>query len=230
MSHDQGPDPRLGPFPQLQAYWAGEIGTAARIPRLPSLPAAQLGTRVLVAGSNLGGDTVVLRLIHPRRRNDVIEIPVRAADRNDRELRLTIPDDPAARSVWSCGVYLAQARVGRGGPIQHSNSIPLVIAPRVTAIAPNPVARVAGDARVTVICHPKVLPVQSATLLIGNREVAARRFSLPTDSLEFIVDDAPALADQPVRIRVDGVDSFPFCYDPIAGGFVFDDTQRVTIT
>ncbi len=229
MSHDQGPD-SLGPFPQLQAYWAGEVATAARIPRLPSLPAAQLGSRVLVAGSHLEGNTVVLRLIHPRRRNDVIEIPVRAADRNDRELRLTIPDDPAARNVWSCGVYLAQARVNRGGPIQGSNSIPLVIAPRVLAIAPNPVARIGGDAMLTLICHPRVLPGQSSILLIGDREVAARPFALPTDSLEFDLEDAPALADAPVRLRVDGVDSFPFHYDPLVGGFVFDDMQRVTIT
>jgi hypothetical protein len=224
-----GFETRLGPFPQLQAYWAGEFAAAGRIPRLPSFPAAQLGTRVLVAGSNLGGDMVALRLSHPRRRNDAIEIPIHAVDRNDRELRLTIPDDAAARNAWSCGVYSAQARVDRGGPIQGSNSIPLVIAPRVTGIAPNPVARIGGDAALTVICHPKVLPEQSVVLLIGDREVAALPFASPTDSIEFVVEDASALADQLVRIRVDGVDSFPFRYDPVVGAFVFDDAQRVTI-
>jgi hypothetical protein len=227
--NDQGIDTRLGPFPQLQAYWAGEVSAAARIPRLPSFPAAQLGARVLVAGANLGGDTVMLRLTHPRR-TGATEITVRTADRNDRELRLTLPDDAAAQDAWSCGVYSAQARVDRGGPIQGSNSIPLVIAPRVTGIAPNPAARVDGDATLSITCHPKVLPGQSATLLIGDREIAATPIVNPTDTLEFVVEDAPALADQLVRIRVDGVDSFPFRYDPVASGFVFDDTQRVTIT
>ncbi len=228
MSHHH--DSRLGQFPQLQAYWAGDVGAAARLPRLPSLPAAQLGARVLVAGSNLGGDTVVLRLTHPRRRNDAVEIPIRAADRNDRELRLTIPDDPAARNAWSCGVHLAQARVDRGGSTQRSNSIPLVVAPRVTAIVPNPAARVGGDATLTIICHPKVLPEQSASLLIGDRELPAKPFGHATDSLEFFVEHAPPVADQPVRIRVDGVDSFPFRYEPVAGCFVFDEMQTVTIT
>lgn len=212
----------------MQAYWAGEVAAAARIPRLPSLPAAQLGTRVLVAGTNLAGDAVSLRFTHPRRAG-AQEILIPAADRNDRELRFTLPSDAAARDAWSTGVYAVQARVDRGGPMQGSNSIPFIVAPHVSAIAPNPAVRIGGAVTLTVTCHPKVLPDQTATLRLGDRDIAAQPHTNPSDTLEIFIANVSALADQLFRVRIDGIESFPLRYDAGVGGFVFDDSQRVTI-
>jgi hypothetical protein len=225
---DQGVDTRIGPFPHLESWWAGAAAAADRAPRPPSLPLAQLGVRLILEGSNLGGDTLSVRFVHPRL--PVQEIPVLAADRDARRLALTLPDDAPAQTAWAAGIYTVAASMQRGGATQSSNVLPIALAPRVTAILPNPATRDGGGGvSLQVVCRPEVLPSQSAALLLADREIPAQTLAASSDTLAFEIDNAPVLTDMLVRLRVDGVDSMPFRYDEPSGGFVFDDQQRVTI-
>ncbi len=236
---DRGVDTRIGPFPRLDSMWVGSPAAAARRPRLPSLPNAQLGTQLVLAGGNLGGDAVRLRVMHvPLQPNsgDIVLLPARevdiaAADRSADEIRFDIPDDAAAQTDWTAGIYGVVAIVKRGGASQPATSaLPLALAPRVTAIQPNPAARSgSGDVTLQITCKPRVLEAQAALLLLADREVASEPFAGSTDALTFIVRNAPLLTGALVRLRVDGVDSLPFKFDETSGRFVFDDQQRITI-
>jgi hypothetical protein len=226
---DRGVETVLGPFPQLDSWWAGAAGSEMRRPRLPSYPGAQLGDRLLVAGSTLGGDEVRLKFQHSRI-SAAVEALIPPVDRDATELRLVLPNDAAAQDQWAAGIYSITARVKRGSEERASNVMPLVVAPRINNIQPNPAARSAGDVTLTITCGPKILPAQSATLLLAGREVAANSLTAPSDTLVFEVEDAPALTNEPLRIRVDGVPSLPFLFDAMTGGFIFDPAQRVTIT
>ncbi len=226
---DRGVETVLGPFPQLDSWWSGAPAAAARVPRIASFPATQLGDRLLITGATLGGDEVRLQFQHPR-------LPVATgtlipvADRDESELRVTLPDDAAAQDQWAAGIYAVTVSVKHGGEEHTSNVLPLVFAARVTDIQPNPAARVGGDVSLTITCRPKVLEHQLVYLLLGGREIAAEPFAGASDTLVFQIRNAPAVTDELIRIRVDGVPSLPFRYDTITGAFVFDTSQRVTIT
>ncbi len=207
----------------------GAPASSERKPRLPSYPGAQLGTRIILEGANLGGDSVVVRFAHPRLAA-AQEIDVGPQDRTPNELRLTLPDDAAAQDAWVAGIYSVSAICKRGSSELPANVVPLVLSPHVTAVSPNPASPAGGNVTLTITCRPKVLPKQSAVLMLADREVSAQPHGAATDTLTFVIESAPQVTQQLVRLRVDGVDSFPFRYDETTGGFVFDDPQRATIT
>lgn len=226
---DRGVQTHLGPFPRLEAWWAGAIGATGRTPRPPSLPSVAPGVRLVLDGANLGGDAVAVRLAHPRLALQQIDVP--SEDRDARRLSITVPDDGPAATAWAAGIYTATAIVHRGGNEQASNALPFAVAPRIVAIAPNPAVRDdEGAVVLQVTCQPPVLPGQGATLLIGDREVVAHDITAPGDTLTFEIAHAPAVTDAVAVLRVDGVASLPFGYDESSAGFVFDARQRITIT
>lgn len=225
---DRGVDAVVGPFPRLEEAWVGFLESVDRRPHLPSLRAALLGLRFIINGSNLGGDAVTLCFKHPLLPEQTIDIA--PADRDGDQLRLTLPDDAAAQSEWAAGLYSVVASVTHGASSSETPIWPLLLAPRISAIAPNPTAPVSGAVTLNVTCRPRVMPAQTATLLLANREVAAEPHAAPTDTLTFVIDAAPAVTDQLVWLRVDGAESLPLRIDPVSGNFAFDDAQRVTIT
>jgi hypothetical protein len=227
-ANDQGPEANVGSLPGLDEAWAGFAASVERRPPLPSLRAAPLGATLIITGRNLGADTVTLEFRHPLLPAQAIDVP--AAQRDASTLRLALPDDAAAHSAWTAGLYGVTAHVRRGAVALQSPLLPLLVAPAVTAIAPNPAPRVGSAVTLHVGCRPQVLPEQLATLLFAGHEVAADPHPAATDTLVFVIDPAPAVAGQPVRLRIDGVDSLPLRLDPASGNFVFDDAQRVTIT
>lgn len=230
---DTGVDTRIGPFPRLDGMWIGAPAAQDRRPRPASQAAAALGDRLLLSGENLGGDAFTARFSHSRLTPDdlpVRQIVVAPADRTATELRIDLPNDVAAQTEWAAGVYTIEAQLTRSGGERISNVVPLALAPRITAIQPNPAARVGGDVTVDITCRPRVLTRQSAFLLLAGRETPAEAHANPTDTLRFIVRGAPAVQDALVRLRIDGVDSLPFTFDAVTGRFAFDAQQRVTIT
>lgn len=227
---DKGVDTRIGPFPQLSAYWAGAPAVADRVPRLPSLPTAQLGAVMILEGANLGGDVVTARFAHPLL-DKPLEIVVPPVDRDQNSVRLTLPDDGPAQTAWRSGIYSVSIVRDRGGATQSSNVLAIALAPRLTGVAPNPAARDgAGGVALTIACRPEVVPKQRATLLVADREIEADAHAASTAALTFHLENAPPGPAQLVRLRVDGVDSSPVIYDAPSGEFAFDDAQRVTIT
>jgi hypothetical protein len=226
---DRGVETRIGPFPRLIALHIGTPVAEAIQPRLPSYPNAQLGLRLTFVGENLGGDEVRLLFSHPLR--PVQEIVIAATERTATEVRCTLPDDASAQSAWAAGILSAVAIVKRGRSIHTSNALPLPLAARITGISPNPVARDAnGTATFTLTCRPHVLPAQSATVLLADRELPAQPLAAASDTLTFAVTDAPALSSALLQLRVDGVGSLPFEFDEARRRLAFDDDQRITIT
>lgn len=213
--------------PRLGDAWVGFDEAIDRQPPLASLRVALLGTRVIIAGTDLDGDTLSLAFAHGRRIPRSVEIA--SADRSATEIRLAIPDDAAAATDWAAGLYAVTAKVVRDGVATSGPIWPLVLAPRITGLAPNPAGPVAGSVAITVTCTPNVLASQTATLRAGPVIIAAEPRTLDTDPLVFTFDPAPALTNARVWLTVDGAESLPVMLDPVSGEFIFDDSQRLTI-
>ncbi len=81
-----------------------------------------------------------------------------------------------------------------------------------------------------------MLPTQNVSLLLNDLEVLADVRTVMTNALSFTRQNIPA-GDYLMRLRIDGVDSFPFVrtgypqqpFDPIKNPPVFDRNQRITI-
>jgi hypothetical protein len=230
---DRGVETQLGPFPRIESIHVGAPEDAARRPRLPTYPSAQLGTTLTIFGSNLGGDAVSVRFDHTRLPlSNTIAVP--QADRSASELTLTLLDDAAAQTAWAPGFHAVSVVAQRGADLRTTNQVPLSLAPKVSGIAPpNPVVRDgAGDATLTFTCGPQVRPTQRAVLLLGDREVEAQAHAADTATLQFAIIGAPVVTGAVARLRVDGVESLPFKREvlPPPPRLVFDDAQKVTIT
>jgi hypothetical protein len=159
-------------------------------------------------------------------------LPVTPEARTPSELRLDLPSlgDPT-RNAWAAGIYAVSARVTRQGAERISNAVPLALAPSIVSITPNPAPRDAtGKVTLDVGCQPRVLPEQRASLLLDGREIRAEALTGPSDTLTFVVADAPAVTNVLVRLRIDDVYSQPFTFDDASQRYAFDDGQRVTIT
>jgi len=226
---DRGVETTIGPFPQLDSWWAGDPAAATRRPRPPSYPAARLGDRLVLTGSNIGGDVVTLRFTH-RHIAVAPTLVVPASDRDLKEVRITLPDDAPAQDAWAAGTYSVTLETQQGTESRPSGVLQVVLAPRVTSIQPNPAPRNNGAVTFTITCHPKVLKDQSATLFLAEREITAEVLADATPTLTFKVPNAAALADELIHIRIDNVPSAPFRYNPVTLGFEFDDQQKVTVT
>jgi hypothetical protein len=228
---DQGTSAELGPFPVLESIYVGDPEDAGRRPRPPSYPSARLGLLVTLEGRNLSGDSVRVRFTHPH--VAVQEIAIPATDRTATRIDVAIPNDATARTEWAAGLYSVVAIIGDGSTERGTNQLPLALAPRIDGIAPpNPVARdAAGDVALTISCAPQVLPQQRAVLQLADREVAAQPHPAATATLQFVIENAPVVADALVRLRVAEVDSLPFKRQaaPPPPRLVFDDQQQVTI-
>lgn len=229
---DRGVEALLGAFPALERIHVGVPEEADRSPPPPSYPSAQLGSLLTLTGRNLGGDSARVRFTHPRLAAPV-EIPVPVEEHTATRLRVSIPDDAAADTAWAAGLYAVDVIVTSGADERASNRRALPLAPRIDGIAPpNPVVRDGtGAATLTIGCRPQVLPAQSGLLQIAAREVAAEAHPVAASSLTFVIEDAPAVTEALVRLRVDGVDSLPFVRQslPAPPRLVFDDAQKVTI-
>ncbi|MDO9164091.1 MAG: DUF4255 domain-containing protein [Methylococcaceae bacterium] len=228
-------------FPLLENIHIGPVQDGGIEPLPTSYPSAELGLQLILQGQNLTGDSVSVEFKHTRYSEPEhplflppLSIPVLAADRTASRIKLTLPTDPAAQTAWRTGLYNVAVSVTQGTKVHHSNDKLLVLAPRINAISPaNPIARVGVKATVTLTCSPQVLKEQTATLLLPDREVIANAHPANTDTLVFVISDAPVATDLPVRLCIDGVDSMPFTrtYDgdgkPLPP--VFADNQQVTI-
>lgn len=227
---DRGVDTRIGPFPQLEAFWFGAADALARVPRPVSLPNAELGAVVAASGANLGGDAITWQLQHQRR---AVTLAITASNTasDARELLLALPDDAAAQDAWAAGKYDVSLAVKRGASVRTSQARELRLAPRITALTPNPAPRDAGGAvTLTLTCRPKLRPEQTIVLALGRRELSPQPLAAASDSVSFVIDAAPVLDATLLRLRVDDVESQPFHFDAVSGSFVFDDAQRITIT
>lgn len=230
---DQGVNTVLGPFPSIESIHIGAPEEVGRRPRAPSYPSAQLGTVVTLTGNNLGGEVVSLRFDHARlAMTKTIVVPV--SDRSGTEVKITLVDDVSAQTEWATGLYTVTVIVKNGDVERTTNQLPLSFAAKITEITPpNPVVRdSSGNVALTLTCGPQVRPSQRVTLLVADREVVAQAHPTDTDTLQFIIENAPVVTDTLARLRIDGVDSLPFIRQalPPPPRLVFADNQKVTIS
>jgi hypothetical protein len=188
-------------------------------------PAAQLGDiDITLEGYHLDGDNVDIRFRH-RRLPDPIVVPAESGGTTER-ITVQIPDVPAD---WMPGVYIVEVFISKAGEQDRStNELPLLLAPKVTDITPNPVTLDAsGEAILTITCKPEVRPEQRAALLLGDLEFLAEPHTTQTDTLTFQLRGVSA-GKQFARLRIDGVDSL-LVVDRSATPPVFDSNMEVTI-
>lgn len=227
--------PDRTPLPVLRrgADDRGALVQASLVPPFPTItgveppnrqPSAMLGDTVVLNGHHLKGDTVTVRFRHPALPTP-IDVPALAGG-TDLKASVQLPADPAN---WVAGIYAVEVLITRAGEQDRvTNTLSLAVAPRILTIAPpNPIATVGGDATITLTCGPEVRPAQRASLLLGDREVLASDHPAQTDTLTFVVTDAP-LGDRHVRLRIDGIDSL--LVDRTVTPPAYDSAALVTIT
>jgi hypothetical protein len=242
--HDQGVDTVIGPFPVLQSLYFGSPDDRISQPRPISLPAAQMGLAVMAKGRNLGGETVLLRFQHTRRDlktpadPDLInELTVAQEDLSPSELKvlLPLPGSGTSQDDWAPGVYTVTVVEKRSGSDydRTSNSLPMAFSPLIAKIDPaNPIPRDGtGTATINITCQPRVRDEQQAVLLLAGREVIGQINPADLNQVVFVVENAPIVTDELIRLRVDGIESMPFrrVDTPPPTRFEFADSQKVTI-
>jgi hypothetical protein len=226
-SGDRGPTAQAVPPPVLQA-----VRNAAS----PLLPALRLGDDAILAGSNLQRGGTLSAVFECQRLGITLERPL-AAGATPNELRAHIPaitEDATAMAAWGVGVYTVSIRVVQSGlPTWSTNSVPVALAPRITAA---PLAAAAGNPIDLVVdCTPRLRPLQNAgvRLLLGSDELAPASIDTPADTaqptrLHFSLPGLPAGAYL-LRLRVDGLDSLPVTLNGTPPTFAFDPAQTLTV-
>jgi hypothetical protein len=166
-----------------------------------------------------------VRFNHPHLANP-IDVPALVGG-TEVQVSVQIPNNPAD---WLIGFYSVEVIIIKAGEQDRTtNVLPLPLAPQILGIAPpNPVVRDgSGNATLTLTSTPQVRPEQRASLLLGDREVLAEDHLLQTDTLVFIVEDAP-VGSFHIRLRVDGIDSL--LVDRSVTPPAFDSAMEVTIS
>jgi hypothetical protein len=179
------------------------------------------------------------------------DLPEEVLQLADRRIRINL-NQASPTANWSPGHYLVELRVLRPGDTaaRTSNALPLPIAPVILFGGANgPVITAAASAnnvRATTVrlkCQPDVRKGQTVSLILGDRELAGAPLfagvATTTDTLEFKDDlpdamfvrvgDPPAPPRQPIRLRVDGVESLFIKRFLAPKPPKFDATQLVTM-
>jgi hypothetical protein len=213
----------LPPFPTLELLAPPDKQTAAR-----------MGETIALQGHHLAGDQVFVRFVELRSRR-VLQLDA-APGPTDTEVRVQLPPDPPLvpelpdsplnPDNWQPGVYAVLVLIKRAGePDRTTNELPMVLAPRITAIN---AAKAAAVVTFTITCSPKVARSQTMSLVVGNRGLAAEPV-VPalTDTLTFKGAGFAAGTEQWLRLRVDGAESI--LVDRNAEPPAFIASQKVTI-
>lgn len=221
----------------------GIIAFTGLVPPFPALTAAtppdaqlavRMGETLTLVGQNLEGDAVAARFTHV---GTGFELELDAEPgATARGFQVEIPPDPPAGPVppdspfnpanWQAGVYAVAAIVRRAGePDRMTNQLPVVLAPRLDAIAAAPAA--GDEVTVTIDVSPPVRRVQRTRLVVGTEEVAVDAIAgESTPTLAFTSAALPS-GSQFVRLRVDQAESV--LIDRSVKPPVFDATQQVSI-
>ena len=213
--------PALAPLPVLTRGEVNPVSGRERgvqvsptlVPALPTLeaimpagnqPAARLGQTIVLRGHHLNGGAREVRVANPR--YEISEMLTASGANSGESMELLIP---AARAAdFPVGIYEASARLLRDGETssRESNRLAFTLAPDITNLPQNVARDGDGDAQVSIEFIPELRAGQRATLLVGQREVLPQSFAAPTDTLDFLIEQAEAGVHL-VRLRIDGIDS-----------------------
>ena len=172
-------------------------------------------------------------------------IPVVPDANTGESITVTIPLDTTGK--WPYGYYTLSVVITTPNPIagqppqvQTTNALAVALAPQIdTNTKPTATRDTQGNVVITLNSVQQVLPGQNVSLLLNDLEVLSDVRTAMTNSLSFTSltgQNIPA-GNYLMRLRIDGVDSFPFVrtgypqqpFDPIKNPPVFDPNQRITI-
>ncbi len=197
---------------------------------LPLQPSAQLGENIAFSGHDLVGvgasPSTVAAFTHAALpASNVVGVPP-ILNLSAGGFVFPLPNAPMA---WPAGMYTVAVTVTADGKARTSNSLPLSIAPQIVARTPASGAA-AATTTLTLTVTPAVWSTQRATLLVGDTEFLAHPHpGAPTTTLQFDVFGLdPAV--YPLRLRVDGVDSFIINYAADPPAFDTSGPRTVTLT
>ncbi len=229
---DRGPQAQAAPPSVLQAV---------RNPAGPLLPALRLGDDVSLVGTALARNGTLTAVFTCDRLGIVNELPLVAGapgGASAAELRGHLPSTTAlaaAMSAWASGSYGVVVRVDEAGrPSWTTNTVPVALAPRITA---SPLTASANAAfTLTVVCAPRLRPLQEpgVRLLLGTTELMPTTIVTPADATRpsTICFAVPGLAAGTylLRLRVDGIDSLPVLVAGTLPVLAFDPAQQLVVT
>jgi hypothetical protein len=219
------PAPAVSALPVLQRGVSAQSGLLPPFPLLLAVeppnvqPVACLGDSVSIQGSHLTGATKVL-LLNPRIQNPLVPSPysVVPAQVTPTSVQFTLPNDPANLPA---GFYSLTVQIKTATDVLSTNSLPLVIAPKIVSGVPLTMA--SGPASLTVSCAPNLQAGQEVSLFIGGQEA-------PVNNLSATAISSPSFAyaslqsttrPVPVWLRVDGADGPTLRIDPATKTPVF---------
>ncbi len=196
---------------------------------------AMLGDSLTIQGQNLSPANTTVRFTHAAdplvqelKAHPVVLTP--SAGNKAGELTVVLPNDAAAMSVWVPGFYTLSLVIQRPGlPAWTTNELPLGIAPRIT----RDLAHLAAPGTLTLTSSPRTGANQRVYLIFGDKQIPATTITNPADLTKptEIAFDVPAMDNGKyvVRLRVDGVDSFPVIQTGTPPKPDFDPNQIVEI-
>jgi hypothetical protein len=202
-------------------------------------PIALPGDKLVIQGHRLSGPQVNVSFASAAATPAVPVVP----DANtDDSITVTIPPDTTGS--WPYGYYTLSVIItspnvipGQPPQVQTTNALTVALAPQIdTTTSPTATRDMQGNVAITLSSVQQVLPTQNVSLLLNDLEVLADVRTAMTNALSFTGQNIPA-GDYLMRLRIDGVDSFPFVrtgypqqpFDPIKNPPVFDPNQRITI-
>lgn len=183
------------------------------VPAIPTLesivpagqqPVAQLDRLITLQGHHLDGSNREIWLGNTRFN---VNATLAASGANlGASMELVIPASRAAD--FPVGVYEAFSRVVPPGEthVRETNHLGFTLAPNITNLPQSIARNGAGNVLIKIEFTPQLRPGQRVTLLLGQREIVPKKFTVPAASLDFLIV-APDIGDYPVRLRIDGIDS-----------------------
>jgi len=141
--------------------------------------------------------------------------------------KVTLPSQAVDMPNWLAGIYTVNLSFIRLGKVILTNSLPLILAPKITNRTPASTNQ--PDFTLDLDLQPHASDKQHIRLLFGSQEISPEQFNGKVDKLSFKIKNALPRS-YPLRLRIDGAESLVihFSGDPLIPGF--DPNQVVLVT
>lgn len=195
------------------------------------LPVALPGDVLVLNGHRLNGPQV--SVVFTSMSGATSEGSILAGSNAGDQLKVTTPGNLPS-GLYTVSVVIKQP----GVPDQHTNVLAVAFVPQIDTTRPITSSRDPnGVVTITLSSVQQVLVGQRVVLLLDSQEVAGQPVD-PAHPMQLtFTSNAIAPGDYLLRLRIDGVDSFPFVrkdypqkpFDPFKNPPEFDQNQRVKI-
>lgn len=198
-------------------------------------PGAQLGDTIVLSGHHLDGDSMIARFSGSHLPAPILSKPLPVVAGSDAaKVEIKLPDAAVDPTKWLSG-YLTVAlvitrTVNLKTTVKTTNELSFALLPRITNLNPTNRKVADGNFTLTVKCDPPVTPEQRVSLLFAGNDIAANAHVAMTDTLTFPIEPVTdeLIGENPVRLRVNGVDSMAVDYTKKPPEFLAN--QKVNIT